>query len=81
MSQQSGTRNRQKRPLIEGTKMRCPRCKRLHDVLAYVPLLMVEEFSEETTPVYKCPACLWVFAPIERITLTLEAPRLEAQTA
>ena len=43
--------------------MRCPRCKQQHDVLRYVPMRMIEEFASETTPIYKCPNCNWIFAP------------------
>lgn len=54
---------RPKRRLIEGRMMRCPRCKQLHDILAYVPLRVIPEFASETTPIYKCPNCRWQFAP------------------
>jgi len=47
--------------------MVCPRCKKEHDLLLYVPLRMIEEFEQETTPVYKCPSCRWIFAPADRI--------------
>jgi hypothetical protein len=47
--------------------MICPRCKKQHDILQYVPLRMIEEFAEETTPIYKCPSCRWVFAPAEQL--------------
>lgn len=43
--------------------MFCPRCKREHDVLQYKRLEEIEEFSLETTPVYKCPSCRWLFSP------------------
>jgi hypothetical protein len=47
--------------------MTCPRCKKDSDLLAFVPLRMIEEFSEETTPVYKCPSCRWIFAPADNL--------------
>jgi hypothetical protein len=47
--------------------MTCPRCKKASDLLAFVPLRMIEEFSEETTPVYKCPSCRWIFAPADNL--------------
>jgi hypothetical protein len=25
----------------------------------------VEEFVEETNPVYKCPTCRWIFSPVQ----------------
>lgn len=67
---------RNKRPLIEGRSMRCPRCKRLQDILEYEPMMMIEEFAEETTPVYKCPRCVWIFAPAEPIVIS-SAPLLQ----
>lgn len=45
--------------------MRCPRCKKLRDILAWIPLMQIEEFVAETNPIYKCPDCRWVFSPAE----------------
>jgi DNA-directed RNA polymerase subunit RPC12/RpoP len=59
--------NVKRRPLIEGRRMRCPRCKRLHDILQYVPLMEIEEFATETNPIYKCPTCRWMFSPSPHI--------------
>jgi hypothetical protein len=53
---------RRTQPLFEGTKLRCPRCKDLHNLLAYVPLMEIEEYQEDTVPIYKCPSCRWMFA-------------------
>lgn len=47
--------------------MKCPRCKKAHDVLQYIRLEMIEEFSAETTPCYKCPSCKWIFAPADQM--------------
>jgi rubredoxin len=49
--------------LIEGRLMICPRCKRKHDILAYIPMEQIEEFAAETNPIYKCPSCRWIFSP------------------
>jgi transposase-like protein len=49
--------------------MVCPRCRVEHNVLRYVPMGMIEEFRDETNPIYKCPSCRWVFSPIERAVL------------
>lgn len=57
--------------------MRCPRCKKSHDVLQYIRLEVIEEFSEETTPCYKCPSCKWIFAPADQMPHDLTA-RLES---
>lgn len=43
--------------------MICPRCRAEDDILRYVPLLQAKEYEHETVPIYKCPACRWVFAP------------------
>jgi hypothetical protein len=54
--------------------MRCPRCKKQHDILQYVPLRLIKEFARETTPIYKCPECRWMFAPIDGVIVqALEA--------
>lgn len=54
---------RKKPPLIEGRYMRCPRCKAKHDVLRFIPMGVIEEYEDETNPIYKCPSCRWVFSP------------------
>ena len=45
--------------------MTCPRCREQHDILRYVPMGQIEEFKDETVPVYKCPSCRWIFAPAQ----------------
>lgn len=50
--------------IVGGRYMRCPRCKREQDILRYVPMGQIEEFREETVPIYKCPTCRWIFAPV-----------------
>lgn len=52
-------------PLIQGRNMVCPRCEQPHDLLHYRPLGFIDKFVEDTTPVYKCPSCRWIFAPAE----------------
>lgn len=49
--------------LIEGRDMTCPRCRGKFDVLRFVPMGIVEEFAQETNPIYKCPGCRWIFSP------------------
>lgn len=56
-------RPRKRLSLIEGRQMHCPRCKKPRDILAWIPLMQIEEFAHETCPIYKCPDCRWVFAP------------------
>lgn len=43
--------------------MTCPRCKRQSDLLQYIRLETIEEYAQETTPVYKCAFCKWLFSP------------------
>jgi len=31
---------------------------------------LIEEFAPETTPIYKCPSCRWIFAPIDGVIQT-----------
>jgi hypothetical protein len=61
--------------------MICPRCKKRHDILAYAPLRMIEEFLSETTPVYKCPSCRWYFAPAESLIFEVLKNGFEAPKA
>lgn len=63
MSTGTNVIRRTRTPLIEGRKMRCPRCRKQHDILQYVPLMEIQEFASETNPIYKCPACRWMFSP------------------
>jgi hypothetical protein len=59
-------RRPQREPLItDGRYMTCPRCRDKQDILRYVPMGQIEEFKEETMPVYKCPSCRWIFAPAQ----------------
>lgn len=51
-----------RKSLIQGHKMLCPRCKVEHSVERYNKLKEIEEYQHETTPIYKCPACKWIFA-------------------
>jgi uncharacterized protein with PIN domain len=60
-------KRRERIPLIEGINMRCPRCKKQENVLRFVPMGQIEEFVEDTTPVYKCPHCRWIFAPAPHV--------------
>ena len=69
MTTVSAEKRRPKRePLIvDGRYMTCPRCRKQHDVLRFVPMGQVEEFLEDTVPVYKCPSCRWIFAPAQNV--------------
>lgn len=53
------------RRLINGRMMVCPRCKREFDILQFNRLQMIDEFARDTTPVYKCPTCKWLFSPAD----------------
>ena len=57
--------------LIDGRIMICPRCKREHDILQYKRLELIEEFVRDTTPIYKCPSCKWLFAPADDLVAFL----------
>lgn len=49
--------------LIVGSKMHCPRCKKLQPVLSFMRMEESPEFESETNPVYKCSLCKWIFSP------------------
>lgn len=70
MEAHSDTSTERKR-LIHGRLMRCPRCEESHDILQYVPMGIIEEYALETTPIYKCPACKWLFAPVDDVVLSV----------
>lgn len=63
MTSVTNVQRRNREPLIEGTKMRCPRCKQLNNILSYIPMMEIEEFATETNPIYKCGNCRWMFSP------------------
>jgi uncharacterized protein YbaR (Trm112 family) len=48
--------------ILQGTKLVCPRCKKPQDLLNYTRLQEIEEYSQETVPIYKCSLCKWMFA-------------------
>lgn len=43
--------------------MTCPRCKVQRDILEWIPMEQIEEFADETNPIYKCRGCHWIFSP------------------
>ena len=51
-----------KRTLLNGRFLLCPRCKKEHSVESYERLREAEEFKHETVPIYKCETCKWIFA-------------------
>lgn len=63
-----------KRTLIEGRLMNCPRCDSANDILRYVPMQQSENFLAETSPVYKCPECKWIFSPADHVVEALGSP-------
>jgi hypothetical protein len=58
-------------PLINGSSMTCPRCRKSFNILAFQRLEMPSAFEQDLTPVYKCPktstggGCGYLFAPAE----------------
>ena len=65
--------------LLEGRMMMCPRCRKARDILAFHPMKMIDEFAAETTPIYKCPSCHWMFAPADNLLLQELMKRLNGQ--
>lgn len=68
---------KRREPISDGRRMTCPRCKKKHDILAYVPLKMMESFAEECAAIYKCPSCRWLFAPVDKVLA--RPPRVHAR--
>jgi hypothetical protein len=44
---------------------------------------VIEEFADETNPIYKCPSCRWVFSPALRedeiLTIFGHDPRSDSE--
>ena len=54
---------RQRRPLFEAGKLRCPHDKQLHDILSYKRFDLPREFETQLNVVLRCPFCSHVFSP------------------
>lgn len=69
---------RSQTPLIEGRFMRCPRCKTQRDILDFQRFGEIEEFAQDTAPIYRCPkargGCSWIFAPADHVVLSAINP-------
>lgn len=64
-----------KSSLINGRLMTCPRCKTQNDILQYNRMEESSEFAHETTPIYKCPKCRWLFAPADSLIFDVLSER------
>lgn len=53
--------------IVDARRMRCPRCKEPQDILRFKPLGQIEEFADETNPIYQCPLCRWKFSPAQSV--------------
>lgn len=49
-------------PLLVGTKLRCPGCERVADILDYVPLEHSDRYADQVIVPLKCRGCRHVFA-------------------
>lgn len=50
--------------IVTQNGMTCPRCEKSQDLLAFIRLAQANEDKYLTAPIYKCPECRFVFAPI-----------------
>lgn len=50
--------------LVNKKGMVCPRCEERQDILAYKRLQQYPNYYDQTAPLYKCPKCRFVFAPL-----------------
>lgn len=67
---------REKKSLLNGRLLTCPRCKKQSDILSFKPLMVIEEYAHETTPVYKAPCCSWIFALSDNLIFEVLSGRL-----
>lgn len=66
-------------PLVIGSAMRCPKCERVENILAYRPMRTPEKYSEELNTIVKCPNCGWLFSPGVSIDMLHDAFRALAR--
>lgn len=45
--------------------MVCPRCENAKSLIAYFCMGQIKDYELETAPIYKCPNCSWIFAPVD----------------
>lgn len=50
------------KPLIDGHRATCPRCRHEMDLLALEVLPEIPAYMDETAPVLRCPDCGWRWA-------------------
>ena len=67
---------REKKSLINGRNLTCPRCKKQNDILSYIPLMQIEEYAHETNVVYKAPCCKWIFSLSDNLIFEVLSGRL-----
>lgn len=68
--------------LWAGTRLRCPNCMKVTDVLDYMPLRLARSNEGRGChPILKCRHCRWVFAPREEpIVVSLGEPPNDDET-
>lgn len=54
--------------IINKDGMICPRCQERSNLLNFTKLNQVNSEHYNTVPIYKCPSCRYVFAPLPDIT-------------
>lgn len=62
--------------LINGRLLKCARCRKDFDILQYNRLMEIEEFADQTNPVYKCPGCRWIFSLSDNLIFEILSGRL-----
>lgn len=63
--------------LIKGRLLKCPRCRSDFDILQYNRLMEIEEFVDQTNPVYKCPKCRWIFSLADNLIFEVLSERIK----
>lgn len=53
--------------LFVGRQLRCPRCRRLFDILRFIPMERPVAFEAQLNWLTKCPGCRFVFSPVVTI--------------
>lgn len=62
VSRRRHSRKQPLKPLFDGHKARCPRCREEMDLLELEILPEIPVYTGETVPVLRCPYCRWLFS-------------------
>ncbi len=60
-------------PLLQGDLLRCPSCNTVHPLWRYKPLQFDPRHASVAVPIFKCPKCRFLFAPLGTLAAESES--------